>query len=134
MRKFYHAGRFAYDLQFVRFLLAGFVNAMFGYSIYLLGLLAGARPEVALLIATVAGAVFNYFTTGRLAFAHRDLRRLPLFVATYGVLYVVNAAAIRGLIGAGLRAALAQATLVPLMAVLSFLLFRFFVFRVGRQS
>ena len=126
--------RRALDHQFVRFLFTGGFNTLFGYAVYLLGLLARLSPELALLVATGVGALFNYLTTARLVFRHRTLSRLAPFVGTYALVYLVNAGAIRLLLSGGLAPALAQAVLVPAMAVLSFGLFRFLVFRPVRPS
>lgn len=121
--------RRAGDIQFLRFLAAGVVNTLFGYVMYLCGLLAGLAPELALLLATAIGAVFNYFTTARFVFAHHSMSRLPLFVAAYACIYGINAVAIRLLLNGGLPPAAAQALLVPAMAILSFVIFRTVVFR-----
>lgn len=126
--------RRALDHQLVRFLLTGGLNTLFGYAIYLVGLAARLSPELALLVATCAGALFNYLTTARLVFRHRTLSRLVPFVGTYALVYLVNAGAIRLLLAGGLAPALAQAVLVPAMAALSFMLFRFLVFRPVRPS
>ncbi len=113
---------------FIRFLLIGGLNTLFGYTVYLVGLMARLQPELALLVATGVGALFNYLTTARLVFRQRTLSRLVPFVGTYALVYLVNAGAIRLLLSGGLAPALAQAVLVPAMAVLSFVLFRFLVF------
>ena len=121
-------GRHLHRHRGVRFVVVGGFNTLFGYAVYLAALGFGLGPEYALAVATAVGALFNYFTTARFVFGHRALNRLPMFVAAYGLIYLVNAMAIRLLLGAGLVPALAQAVLVPAMAVLSFLIFRTFVF------
>lgn len=115
--------------QPLRFLVAGGVNALFGYAVYLAGLEVGLRPEVALAVATGVGAGFNYITHGRFVFGHRTFDRLPFFVACYGFLYLVNAALIRALLWAGAAPALAQAALILPMAAMSFVVFRLVVFK-----
>ena len=112
----------------VRFIAVGAFNTLFGYAVYLAGLGLGLRPEYSLAVATAIGALFNYFTTARFVFRHRTLSRLPVFIAMYAAIYVINALAIQIFLRAGLPPAGAQALLVPVMAVLSFVLFRTFVF------
>lgn len=119
-------------VRFVRFLAVGVLNTLFGYAIYLVGLFLGAPPNVALGIATVIGAVFNYFSTGRLVFRHAKVNRLFHFLFAYLLIYCVNVGALHLVISAGVPAALAQAVLLPVVAVCSFLLFKFFVFRPGQ--
>jgi putative flippase GtrA len=111
-----------------RFVAVGGFNTLFGYAVYLAGLSLGLQPEYALAVATAIGALFNYFTTARVVFGHRAMNRLPVFVAAYAAIYLVNSLAIQLLLRAGLPPAGAQALLVPTMAVLSFLIFRTFVF------
>ena len=115
--------------QFIRFLAVGGLNTLFGYVVYLVGLSIRLSPEMALLLATCVGSMFNYLTTGRLVFRHQTLDQLVPFIGTYALLYLINLGAIRLVLSAGLPPALAQAVLIPPMAVLSFTLFRFLVFR-----
>ena len=133
-RTLLHLGRAVRRWQPVRFVLVGGFNALFGYAVYLLGLALRMEPELALAVATTVGAVFNYFTTARFVFGHRALNRLPAFLATYGIIYLINAGAIRTLLRSGTSPALAQAFLIPLMATISFLLFRNLVFKPGRPQ
>ncbi len=132
MRRLCRLGRAARGVRFLRFLATGCLNTGFGYAVYLLGLAVHLVPELALALATVVGALFNYVTTARFVFGHRAANRLPVFVMTYALVYAVNAVLIRVSVGAGAGPALAQALLTPLMAVLSYLLFRTFVFRAAR--
>ena len=75
---------------FVRFLAVGLLNAAFGYSCFAVLLFAGMHYAAALLLATVAGVLFNFNTVGALVFYSRDNRRIVRFVATYVLVYVVN--------------------------------------------
>ena len=119
---------------FSLFLVIGLLNTAVGYAIYLIGLAANAAPAAALAIATVLGAAFNYASTGFLVFNNRSLGRLPHFIVAYVLTYLVNAGALEGLTVMGLGPALAQLVLLPFAAVLSFALFRLYVFREGRHS
>jgi putative flippase GtrA len=115
--------------RFVRFLFVGVFNALVGYVLYLVGLALGAVPGLALALATVLGAIFNYFTTGRVVFAHRGYGRLPHFLLSYGIIYLINLGLLHGLMAVGLAPRLAQLLLLPVVAVLSFMIFRSIVFR-----
>ena len=118
-------------LRLVRFLFVGVLNTLFGYAIYLTLVWFGLGPSAALAIATIIGAVFNYFSTGRLVFASSGMNKLPLFLGAYLVIYLANVAALQGLIGAGIPAQWAQGILLPVVAIASFLIFKFVVFRPG---
>lgn len=114
--------------RFVRFLFAGLLNTAFGYAIFAAGLRAGATPALALLVATVSGVFFNFFTTGRLVFGSSAVRRLPRFVLSYCVIYLINLALLTLLTRAGVSALAAQALSLPIVVVCSFLILRRFVF------
>ena len=119
------------EWRLVRFLFVGVVNTILGYAVYLVGIFLGATPGVALAVATIIGAVFNYFSTGRLVFANSGASKLPLFLAAYLIIYLGNVAALHALIGAGSSASWAQGILLPFVAVISFIIFKFLVFRPG---
>ena len=115
--------------QFLRFLAVGVLNTAFGYGIFVVLVLLKLVPGTSLFIATVAGVFFNYLTTGRLVFAARGVRHLPLFAAVYGLTFLANLWSLKLLLAAGFSAIVAQAVLLPLMVVLSFFLNKVFVFR-----
>ena len=71
--------------HFFRFLAIGVLNTLVGYGLFSLLVLIRLAPGVALLVATVLGVLFNYFTTGQLVFATKGVGRLPWFLAVSGV-------------------------------------------------
>lgn len=80
-----------------RFLATGLLNTAFGYGLYALLLAAGMPYLPALVLATVAGVAFNFFTFGRLTFrAALDSGTFARFVAGYGLALAVNAALLWG--------------------------------------
>lgn len=118
------------DIRFVRFLLVGVLNTLFGYSIFALFLYARLHYAVAALLSTVAGVLFNFQTTGRLVFASRDNSLILRFFAVYAITYVIGVAGIR-LSGEYQWTPLeAAAAMLPLTATLSYVLNRFWVFPV----
>lgn len=121
-------------LRFARFLVVGLANTLFGYSVFYLLLRPGLAPTVALALATIVGALFNFLTTGRVVFENSDASRLWRFVGVYGVVYVFNATLLEGFIRLGLGAALAQALLLAPCVALSYLLNRAFVFSASPRE
>ena len=76
-----------------RFLATGLLNTAFGYGVYAALVLAGMPYIPALVLATVAGVVFNFFSFGRLAFrVSADGAGFARFVAGYGAALALNAA------------------------------------------
>lgn len=118
--------------QFVWFLAVGGLNTLFGYGVFSLLVLVGLAPGVALLIATMLGVAFNYFTTGRIVFAAKGLGRLPWFIGVYGLTFLINLWSLRFLTSEGLSPFLAQALLLPAIVVTNFALNKLFVFRAAR--
>ena len=112
----------------LRFLLAGFVNTGFGFAVYTTCILASLSVRSALLTGLVAGSVFNFVTTGGYAFRQLAIRRYPLFLVSYGIVYVLNVAMVEWLAPRVGGAIVAQAlSLVP-MALLSYWLMARWVF------
>ena len=114
--------------QLLRFLVVGMANTIVGYALYLIGLWIGAPYEEALTGATVLGAIFNFFTTGRFVFESRALNRIFGFLAVYGIMLAINLALLTWLVRTGVEKAYAQAFLLPLVVLLSYFLNKRLVF------
>jgi putative flippase GtrA len=112
--------------RWLRFGLAGLVNAGFGYTVFALLMLAGIWPGAALAGTMIAGVAFNFQTSRRLVFGSSG-RVLP-FIAVYTVVLVLNWAALRGLQWSGLPDLESQALLTLPMATVAFIGQRLFVF------
>jgi putative flippase GtrA len=119
--------------QFVRFLVVGGLNTAIGYGIYAILIVLGLVPELALLVATIIGITVNYFTTGRMVFGTRGDGLFFKFMLVYAVMYILTAVALRGLLLAGIAPLIAQAIILPVIAVATFLAFRKLVFRKNSQ-
>ncbi len=78
------------DRTFVRFLIAGMLNTLFGFLAYSLAILSGLEVWLALLAGVAAGIVFNFVTTGGYVFRDLSLRRFPKFFASYILVYLAN--------------------------------------------
>jgi putative flippase GtrA len=114
--------------RFLRFLMVGTFNSAIGYGIYALLVLLGVLPELGLLVATIIGVLVAFRTTGGLVFRSRDNSLLIRFIAVYAAVYLINAGLLRLLVMMGVAPLVAQALLLPLTVVLSFLAMRRFVF------
>jgi putative flippase GtrA len=114
--------------RFMRFLVAGGVNTLFGFAVYSAFIVAGMSVWLALLIGTLCGTVFNFITTGGYVFREMVIARFPRFAICYLLVYGINYELIE-LISTGLNSKiLSQAILLPLMALLSYFLMGRFVF------
>ena len=119
------------DPRFYRFLAVGALNTLFGYGAYALLIFLGVHYGIAALLATIAGVLFNFRTTGKIVFGSHDHSLLGRFVAVYVLLYLLNLGGLRLLREAGVDSYSAGALLVPPSAILGFLLNRAFVFHRG---
>jgi putative flippase GtrA len=115
--------------QFVRFIAVGVLNTAFSYAVFAALVWAGAPASVALLLSTIMGIAFNFFTTGRLVFNNRDMRRLWRFLAAYGLVYLINLLLLNFVRSLGLPAVPAQGLCLLAMVPVSFVLQKLFVFR-----
>lgn len=131
-----HVSRFilAYTPQFAAFVAVGLLNTVFGYGVFLGGLWWGFSPGIALTIATIAGAFFNYLTTGRMVFRENSIHRLPHFLTVYVVVYVLNRVVLELLIAQSYAPWLAQAMILPFVVVASYVTMKFWVFRARGAS
>ena len=122
---------FDYNLRtntFLRFLIAGGINTIFGFAIYSASLVAGAPVWLALLIGTVAGTVFNFLTTGGYVFRALSAARFPRFVICYMIVYGVNLGMLELLSSWIGNKTLSQLILLLPVAILSYTLMARFVF------
>jgi putative flippase GtrA len=119
--------------RFLRFLLAGGLNTLFGFGVYAGCVRAGAPVWLAMLVGTVAGVAFNFLTLGGYAFRDLSARRLPRFVLGYALVYAANLAAFQAVHRRVADPVACQVLLVVPVALFSYLVMSRFVFR-GRRS
>lgn len=77
---------------FVRFLIAGGVNTLFGLLVYSIAVTAGLFVWQALLAGILAGVGFNFVTTGGYVFRDLTPTRFLRFAIVYLLVYLVNLA------------------------------------------
>ena len=114
-------------MQFVRFILVGVLNTVVGYAVFVALLWVGMRSGLALVLATIAGVLFNFQTTRTLVFRGSKGGMLR-FAAAYAFVLAVNWAALSGLEALGVAAWAAQGALALPLAGLSFTVQKLLVF------
>jgi putative flippase GtrA len=115
--------------RFALFLAVGVLNTAFGYVVFAAFILLGSPNAVAVAGMTVLGCLFNYVSYGRIVFAHRGRSRLARFVGSYVVVGVANGLLLELVVmGLGFSPLIGQFFCIPVMAVLSFVLQRTWVF------
>ena len=76
--------------RLLRFLVMGVINTLFAFAAFSAAVLAGAEIWLALLLATIAGIIFNFFTTGGYVFRQLSPGRFLPFAGCYVFVYAVN--------------------------------------------
>ncbi len=116
------------DRKFIKFVLVGILNTLFGYSLFAFFIYLKMHYSLAVLLATILGILFNFRTIGRLVYRNSNNLLIFRFVGVYGATYLLNVAALRILDGFNVNMYVAGILLLGPMAVISFLLQSKYVF------
>lgn len=117
-----------WSIPFLRFLIVGAVNTLFGYSVFAVSILAGLNYVLAAFVSTVLGILFNFKTTGVIVFKSHDNGLVLRFFAVYGVTYVISVFVLKVFKTMGVNVLVTAAFATLPMAFLSFVLMKRFVF------
>lgn len=121
---------FSFDRAFIRFVLIGILNTIFGVGLYCFFIYLGISYSVAVLFSTVLGVLFNFKTIGVFVFKNGDNRLIFRFLTVYSALYFVNIALIHLFIKLiELNEYIAGIVVTPIVAIVSFILQKHFVFK-----
>jgi putative flippase GtrA len=115
-------------LRFIRFMATGGINTGFGYASYAALVLTGMPLWLAVTGSTTMAILFNFYSYGSLVFGNTSARVMPRFLMFYAALGLVNFGLLHALTTLGIGPLLAQALLLPVLAVLGFAGMRLFVF------
>ncbi len=114
--------------MFHRYLVVGLLNTLFGYGIFALLVYLGLSYPISLLLATILGVLFNFKSIGILVFKSHNNRLIFRFISVYIIIYFLNLAGLKLLSVANVNIYIAGAMLLPLMAVVGFIINKRFVF------
>ncbi len=115
--------------RFVKFLFVGAINTLFGYSTYALFVALSFKPSHALLISYILSIFWNFKTTGSIVFRNKDNSLIFKFFLSYIFTFFVNKYSLEFLIEVlHINEYLAEAIVIPPVAVLSFIIFKTFIF------
>lgn len=116
-------------ILFTRFLMAGIINAIFGWIVYSITILFGFASWFALIIGLIAGITFNFATIGGYVFRSMTLQYLPKFIASYVLIYLINLSCLQLIEQWIIQPILSQLILTPPIAIISYILQSYFVFK-----
>lgn len=114
--------------QFIRFIVVGLFNTFLGFSIFALITFFDFNASNALILTYIIAVPLNFCTTGKLVFDDIRLKIVLRFIVLYILIFSINLAMLKLVMNIGLGQLLAQAVIAPLIAVLSFLIFKYIVF------
>lgn len=117
------------DPQFLKFILVGIVNTIFGYSVFALLIFLGVHYSLAVLLTTLAAILFNFKTIGVLVFNNKKNSLIFKFFLVYSIIYVLNVGALKIMFLYRVNPYLAQAMILPFLAIISFHLNKALVFK-----
>ncbi len=78
--------------RFIKFILVGILNTIFGYSCFAFFVFLGFGDVLAPLFANILGILFNFKTYGHLVFKNPDNSLIFKFFAVYSIVYISNVA------------------------------------------
>jgi len=116
------------DKQFHRFIVVGILNSIVGYSLFAFFIYVGLHYVVASLFATILGVFFNFHSIGKLVFKQHNYRLIFRFFSVYCITYLLNILFLYFFDKLDVDMYLAGFLLLAPIAVISFLLNKFYVF------
>ena len=119
--------------EWLRFVVVGGINTLFGYGLYAVCIWLGADYLAATAVTMIGGIVFNYRTTGAVVFARHD-GSFARFVACYAVVLALSVMLLKFLDARGVGPYLSGLIVAFPAALLSYVLLRTYVFRVARRT
>jgi putative flippase GtrA len=117
--------------QAAKFLLAGLINSFFGYALYAALIFCGIYALLALLVSTIGGVLFNYFSFSRMVFSGIGGPMVLLrFLISYFVVYSVNSILLIVILSIdNLNPYISQIICMPITISLTWFLMRGWVYR-----
>ena len=106
----------------------GGVNTAFGFTAFAVFILLGLPKELAALLSTICGILFNFKTTGTIVFKNKENRLIFRFFGVYLFTYLLNIGLLDIFEIYGVGPLVAGAIIILPVSLLSFLLNKRFVF------
>ncbi len=117
------------DLLFIKFILVGILNTLFGYFIFACLLFCGLHYAVAVVLGTIIAILFNFKTTGKIVFKNNDNKLIFRFITLYAMISIVNIGFLKIAKILDINLYIAAFFLTGFMAIISFLVNKNWVFK-----
>ena len=122
-----------FQLKFVRFLLIGGVNTLFGYGVFAFLIFIGLSYQWAIVLGTIICILFNFKTIGKFVFDNNGFNAFLLFkfISVYAIGMLLNLAGMRILLKFIGSEYIAGLVLIIPVAAVTFMLNKWYVFAHG---
>ena len=117
-----------FDERFIKYLFVGALNTLFSYTLYAILVAVGLVANVALFVQYIIGVLWNFKTTGSLVFKNHNNKLIFKFIACYVFTFILNSIFLK-LLTYYLNPYISQAILVFPIALVSFVIMKFWVFK-----
>ncbi len=117
------------DYIFLKFILVGILNTIFGYSVFALLLYLGIHYTLAVILSTIIGILFNFKTIGKLVFKNNNNKLIFKFVTVYAITCTIGIIILRIAEILGQNLYLSGIISTGICAIISYLLNKKWVFK-----
>lgn len=117
--------------RIVRYVFVGGMNTVFGFAVYALLAPTSLPTWLLLIIANIAAISFNFATTGSIVFRDLKLQRIPRFLLTYGIIFLIYFGLVEWLSPVIGGRMIAMAVVVLPVSAVNYILQMVFVFKRG---
>lgn len=129
-----HTIKRLFNYTLIRFLFVSGLNTLFGYGLFSLLIYMNLHYQLALLISTICGVLFNFKTIGSIVFGNGNAKLIFKFIAVYVIVYSINAVGLKILISYNFNTYVSMGILIIPMALLAFFLNKKFVFNTKKST
>jgi putative flippase GtrA len=119
------------DSKIFKYVGAGILNTVFGYTLYAVMIFCSVSYVYSLIISTVGGVIFNYYSFGRLVFRKNSSFVVFIkYILSYSMICAVNVI-LMGFIMANIVASpyIAQVICIPVGIIMGWVLMNFWVYK-----
>ena len=122
-----------FDEKFIKYLFVGALNTLFSYVLYAILVTIGFKANPALFLQYIIGVLWNFKTTGSLVFKNHNNKLIFKFVACYVFTFILNSILLK-ILTSYFNAYISQAILVFPIAMVSFVIMKFWVFKENTKQ
>lgn len=116
------------DEKFLKFIFVGILNTAFSYFLYAVFIFIGLMPNIALFFQYILGIIWNFKTTGTIVFKNNNNKLFIKFLLSYIFTFIINSVFLY-ILTEFLNDYLSQALLILPVAMISFIIMKYWVFK-----